>query len=833
MKKRTILCLMLAVLLSFGGISFAEETEAPFSEAAFVTNEDATSDFEADYFSATQKRNTEAILYLNGQTYTESGSVSGATFTFGESNITLELNGYTQEAYSVSGTSAYGIYTNRPLFLAVRGENNITIAPTEETVTMRAGIYSTGGITFMQYDSTSSLTVSVDGSAVSDARAYGICGAGKISMNNVNCIVSATGDCNGCGISAQGGLTVVGGKLTVAAQQSGTPTESKASYGILAGSLSLSNVQTKLIVSGDTAYGYAVAGTDVSFKSVTETDSAVTAKNYAWHLYAVPSSGSVTMLVESCDLEATVSGGKTNTLTKYSGGVYASGAAEVSDSSYSVSITGYNAAGILATDTLTLAAATVRVRSAEAVSNVACGFYSSKEDVSVGQDCKLLTELTSNGAAYGIRAAKEITMNGAVANLHCIGKSDKSHATAMLINSTEEENVGDIRVTDSTVWADVNGANCFAFAARNDLILENTTVKTFGTETDTETPYSRDNVACGYGALLYSEGTVQLDGSDVFVKALSVGENNLGGIIAFGGLTAKNGTKLTLHLGAEHNAVGIFTNADGAVTVQGSAWDIQIKSKLGSAIQAGGTLSIDGSTVKIHLVGNADGGILYGIHHEDVALKTKQNATLEVGVYTAYTASTARALYGQDLTAEDSTLTVSLEAPRCDNAIVAELSGMATFEAANGVFQSVATSGSANALLADAVSVRMENPADTLTFTATGDGYAVRANSRILLNHTDISKPEGGKVDSNGRCTYLANGDGTAAVHVVLKSATLLGDVDLDGDVDAADAALLLRSVVSMTALNEEQAQNADVNADSAINAADAATILRSIVGMA
>ena len=61
----------------------------------------------------------------------------------------------------------------------------------------------------------------------------------------------------------------------------------------------------------------------------------------------------------------------------------------------------------------------------------------------------------------------------------------------------------------------------------------------------------------------------------------------------------------------------------------------------------------------------------------------------------------------------------------------------------------------------------------------------------------------------------------------------LSADLNEDGIIQASDAALLLRSVVSMTALNEEQAQNADVNADSAINAADAATILRSIVGMA
>lgn len=60
----------------------------------------------------------------------------------------------------------------------------------------------------------------------------------------------------------------------------------------------------------------------------------------------------------------------------------------------------------------------------------------------------------------------------------------------------------------------------------------------------------------------------------------------------------------------------------------------------------------------------------------------------------------------------------------------------------------------------------------------------------------------------------------------------LLGDINLDGDVSSADAAALLRAIVSMDRLNDRQLLNVDVDGDGRISAADAAHILRTAVGL-
>ena len=60
----------------------------------------------------------------------------------------------------------------------------------------------------------------------------------------------------------------------------------------------------------------------------------------------------------------------------------------------------------------------------------------------------------------------------------------------------------------------------------------------------------------------------------------------------------------------------------------------------------------------------------------------------------------------------------------------------------------------------------------------------------------------------------------------------LYGDVNLDGIVNAADATVVLRSVVGMNTLSETQLLAADVNYDGKVDAADAAMILRYVVGM-
>ena len=58
------------------------------------------------------------------------------------------------------------------------------------------------------------------------------------------------------------------------------------------------------------------------------------------------------------------------------------------------------------------------------------------------------------------------------------------------------------------------------------------------------------------------------------------------------------------------------------------------------------------------------------------------------------------------------------------------------------------------------------------------------------------------------------------------------GDVDLSGDVTAADARIALRAAVGLETLSAEQALNADADRDGSVTAADARLILRVAVGL-
>ena len=62
-------------------------------------------------------------------------------------------------------------------------------------------------------------------------------------------------------------------------------------------------------------------------------------------------------------------------------------------------------------------------------------------------------------------------------------------------------------------------------------------------------------------------------------------------------------------------------------------------------------------------------------------------------------------------------------------------------------------------------------------------------------------------------------------------SSDMLGDVDLDGDVDTADATPAIRYVLELEALTEAQLANGDVNGDGAIDVIDAMIILRMALG--
>lgn len=77
--------------------------------------------------------------------------------------------------------------------------------------------------------------------------------------------------------------------------------------------------------------------------------------------------------------------------------------------------------------------------------------------------------------------------------------------------------------------------------------------------------------------------------------------------------------------------------------------------------------------------------------------------------------------------------------------------------------------------------------------------------------------------------TYTLNGNRATKVDSVSirKDATLLGDVNFDGDVTAADARLILRAAAQLELLTKAQLQVADLNGDTKINASDARKALR------
>ena len=67
---------------------------------------------------------------------------------------------------------------------------------------------------------------------------------------------------------------------------------------------------------------------------------------------------------------------------------------------------------------------------------------------------------------------------------------------------------------------------------------------------------------------------------------------------------------------------------------------------------------------------------------------------------------------------------------------------------------------------------------------------------------------------------------------IINKPEPLLGDVDMDGDVDIQDATLLQICLVEMTALTDEQFKLADVNQDGFVNVRDVTAIQRIVAEM-
>ena len=67
---------------------------------------------------------------------------------------------------------------------------------------------------------------------------------------------------------------------------------------------------------------------------------------------------------------------------------------------------------------------------------------------------------------------------------------------------------------------------------------------------------------------------------------------------------------------------------------------------------------------------------------------------------------------------------------------------------------------------------------------------------------------------------------------IINKPESLLGDVDMDGDVDIQDATLLQICLAEMTALNDDQFKLADVNQDGFVNVRDVTAIQRIVAEM-
>lgn len=141
----------------------------------------------------------------------------------------------------------------------------------------------------------------------------------------------------------------------------------------------------------------------------------------------------------------------------------------------------------------------------------------------------------------------------------------------------------------------------------------------------------------------------------------------------------------------------------------------------------------------------------------------------------------------------------------------------------------------------------ISDPSGTL-YSALGASGAMAYESHEINNVSKIFAESGKKlnpdlpmftaVEVEGDTLYLTTYtlEGNRATRVdkisIKKGATLIGDVNFDGKVTAADARLVLRSAAKMELLTASQQQVADANGDTKITAADARIILRIAAGL-
>ncbi|MBR6548101.1 MAG: dockerin type I repeat-containing protein, partial [Clostridia bacterium] len=97
--------------------------------------------------------------------------------------------------------------------------------------------------------------------------------------------------------------------------------------------------------------------------------------------------------------------------------------------------------------------------------------------------------------------------------------------------------------------------------------------------------------------------------------------------------------------------------------------------------------------------------------------------------------------------------------------------------------------------------------------------FTFATNSRAYVNNTPADRVE---LSGNSLIVYAS---------YTCEASRLIGDVDMDGSVTAADALEVLKSVVGKVTLTEEQFIAADVDGSGKVDAADALDILKKVVG--
>lgn len=116
------------------------------------------------------------------------------------------------------------------------------------------------------------------------------------------------------------------------------------------------------------------------------------------------------------------------------------------------------------------------------------------------------------------------------------------------------------------------------------------------------------------------------------------------------------------------------------------------------------------------------------------------------------------------------------------------------------------------------------NAATAVWFPDLADNYGANGEITAAGTYTVYFRPHyDGYEDWFNGCIAVINNS---------EPQPLLGDVDMDGDVDIQDATLLHRCLAEMTALNDDRFKPADVNQDGFVNVRDVTAIQRIVAEM-